>query len=112
MPTLAVEPFPIEQFAPLYLQEQPLRSRILAWFLTYPFNMLNFVPAASIPCGFTRAGLPVGLQIVGRPGRDADVLQLAAAFERARPWANNRPALALAASSVRNLGSTAFWCGK
>lgn len=41
-------------------------------------------PAISVPCGFTRDGLPVGLQIVGRDGADAAVLQLAHAYERAR----------------------------
>jgi aspartyl-tRNA(Asn)/glutamyl-tRNA(Gln) amidotransferase subunit A len=48
-------------------------------------------PAVSIPCGFTGAGLPVGLQIVGRWYQDAAVLQAAAAFEAARPWADRTP---------------------
>ena len=58
---------------------------------SYPFNMSP--PAASVPCGFTPDGLPVGLQIVGRRGADAEVLRAAATFERARPWAGRRPAL-------------------
>jgi aspartyl-tRNA(Asn)/glutamyl-tRNA(Gln) amidotransferase subunit A len=57
---------------------------------TYPFNLTG-QPAASVPCGFTRDGLPIGLQIVGRRFDDALVLRAAAAFERARPWANARP---------------------
>ena len=48
-------------------------------------------PAASIPCGFTDRGLPVGLQIVGRRGDEATVLRASAAFEQARPWAERRP---------------------
>ena len=48
-------------------------------------------PAVSIPCGFTGAGLPVGLQIVGRWYQDAAVLQAAAAFEAVRPWAHRTP---------------------
>ncbi|HAE47125.1 MAG TPA: amidase, partial [Tistrella mobilis] len=51
---------------------------------TYPFNLTG-QPAASIPCGFDRDGLPVGLQIVGPVGADALVLRVARAFERVRP---------------------------
>jgi aspartyl-tRNA(Asn)/glutamyl-tRNA(Gln) amidotransferase subunit A len=50
-----------------------------------PFNLTQ-QPAASVPCGFTRAGLPVGLQIVGPMHDDALVLRAARAFEAARPW--------------------------
>ncbi len=49
---------------------------------TFPFNLTG-QPAASIPCGLTAAGLPVGLQVVGGLGRDALVLRACAAFERA-----------------------------
>lgn len=48
-------------------------------------------PAITIPCGFTQAGLPVGLQIVGRWRDEILVLRAAAAFEAARPWANRVP---------------------
>ena len=48
-------------------------------------------PAISVPCGFTDAGLPVGLQIVARPGDDRRVLQLALAFEGATHVAERRP---------------------
>jgi aspartyl-tRNA(Asn)/glutamyl-tRNA(Gln) amidotransferase subunit A len=51
---------------------------------TYPFNLTQ-QPAASIPCGLTKAGLPVGLQIVGPRYADALVLRAARAFESARP---------------------------
>ena len=57
---------------------------------TYVFNMTG-QPAASIPCGFTKAGLPIGLQIVGRRFADATVLRAAAAFDAVRPWAPRRP---------------------
>ncbi len=43
-------------------------------------------PAASVPCGFTAEGLPMGLQIVGRRWHDATVLRASAAFEQAQPW--------------------------
>jgi aspartyl-tRNA(Asn)/glutamyl-tRNA(Gln) amidotransferase subunit A len=59
---------------------------------TYPWNITG-QPAASVPCGVTREGLPVGLQIVGRRYADATVLKAAAAFEQVRPWNEKRPSL-------------------
>ena len=56
-----------------------------------PFNMTR-QPAASIPCGLTRAGLPIGLQIVGPLYADARVLRAARAFETTQP--ERRPPLA------------------
>jgi Asp-tRNA(Asn)/Glu-tRNA(Gln) amidotransferase A subunit family amidase len=56
----------------------------------YPFNATG-QPAITIPAGFSRAGLPIGLQIVGRPNGEFDLLALAAAFEAARPWSHLRP---------------------
>ncbi|RWA49043.1 hypothetical protein AU476_31255 [Cupriavidus sp. UYMSc13B] len=50
-----------------------------------PFN-LSGQPGASVPCGFTRAGLPVGLQIIGPQHADARVLRAARAFEAICPW--------------------------
>ena len=58
----------------------------LAWTpYTYPFNLTQ-QPAASVPAGLTQAGLPVGLQIVGRRGEDHLVLRAARAVERALPF--------------------------
>jgi aspartyl-tRNA(Asn)/glutamyl-tRNA(Gln) amidotransferase subunit A len=59
---------------------------------TAPFNATG-QPAAIVPCGFTAAGLPVALQIVGRFGADLLVMQAARAFESALPWAEARPPL-------------------
>jgi aspartyl-tRNA(Asn)/glutamyl-tRNA(Gln) amidotransferase subunit A len=59
---------------------------------TYPFNMTQ-QPAASVPCGFTADGLPVGLQVVGPRHADARVLAACRAFEQARPWQDHRPGL-------------------
>lgn len=59
---------------------------------TYPFNLTQ-QPAATVPCGFTSAGLPVGLQIVGARHADALVLAAAKAFQDARPWTDTRPQL-------------------
>ncbi len=57
---------------------------------TFPFNLTG-QPAATVPCGFTSEGLPVGLQIVGRWHADETVLRAAACFEAAAPWAQDRP---------------------
>jgi aspartyl-tRNA(Asn)/glutamyl-tRNA(Gln) amidotransferase subunit A len=56
----------------------------------FPFNLTG-QPAASVPAGWSSGGLPAGLQIVGRHRADATVLTAAAAFELARPWAQQRP---------------------
>jgi len=53
------------------------------------------LPAIGVPCGFSAGGLPVGLQIVGRRDRDADVLALARAFERATELARRHPPIAV-----------------
>ena len=67
---------------------------IVSWvYYTYPFNLTG-QPAASIPAGFTAAGLPVGLQMVAGINREVDILRAAAAFEEAAPWADKRPPLA------------------
>jgi aspartyl-tRNA(Asn)/glutamyl-tRNA(Gln) amidotransferase subunit A len=57
---------------------------------TYPFNLTQ-QPAASVPCGFTSAGLPVGLQIVGAKYKDALVLRAAHAYQSANPLTDRRP---------------------
>jgi aspartyl-tRNA(Asn)/glutamyl-tRNA(Gln) amidotransferase subunit A len=51
------------------------------------------LPGLSIPCGFTRAGLPVGLQIVGRPYQEADLLAIAHVYERGHDWHRRHPQL-------------------
>jgi aspartyl-tRNA(Asn)/glutamyl-tRNA(Gln) amidotransferase subunit A len=58
---------------------------------TYPFNMTQ-QPAVSVPCGFTRAGLPAGLQIIGPRHADRKVLRAAQAYEKAAAWGTERPA--------------------
>ncbi|MGH3357895.1 MAG: amidase, partial [Nocardioidaceae bacterium] len=59
---------------------------------TYTFNLTQ-QPALSVPCGFTAAGLPVGLHVVGPRHADATVLRVGRAYERATDWASAVPAL-------------------
>ena len=56
-------------------------------------RLFNFVgaPALSVPCGFGAHGLPVGLQIAGRPMDEETVIAIGAAYERATPWHTRRP---------------------
>jgi len=64
--------------------------------LTLPANLTG-LPAVSVPCGFTPAGLPVGLQLVGRPHAEGTLLGLARGYEQATPWHERRPQLAAVA---------------
>ena len=90
-PTVAVAPFPIGQ-APREMGG--VKMEPVDWIpFTYAFNLTGN-PAASVPCGTTAVGLPVGLQVVGPRHADALVLNLCAQLEEARPWAHHRPALA------------------
>ncbi|HLZ69089.1 MAG TPA: amidase [Dehalococcoidia bacterium] len=59
---------------------------------TGPFNASG-LPALSLPCGFTRAGLPIGLQLAGRPFDEATVLRAGHAYEQATEWHRRRPAI-------------------
>jgi amidase len=90
VPTTAVKPFPIEEWYPKAIAGRPMTNYIEWVLMTYAFTVIG-VPAISVPCGFTRDGLPVGLQIAGRWRDEPTVLRAAAAFEAARPWADRRP---------------------
>jgi aspartyl-tRNA(Asn)/glutamyl-tRNA(Gln) amidotransferase subunit A len=83
-PTMPCPPFRAGADQPGWVAGRP--TEYLSWTaFTYPFNVTG-QPAASVPCGRDRDGLPIGLQIVGRRGEDALVLRAARAFERAFPW--------------------------
>lgn len=90
-PTLSVAAFPAERLIPEHWAQHPWDWLRWAGF-SFPFN-LTWLPAATCPCGFTPAGLPVGLQIVAGRHHDLRVLRASRAFEQARPWALHRPPL-------------------
>jgi len=60
---------------------------------TIPASMTG-LPAVSVPCGFNAAGLPIGLQLIGRTLDEATLLRAAHAYEGATAWRERRPALA------------------
>jgi Asp-tRNA(Asn)/Glu-tRNA(Gln) amidotransferase A subunit family amidase len=63
------------------------------WALTYPFNLVSQCPVVTVPSGFSSTGVPTGLQIVGKTFDELGVMTAAAAFEAARPWRSQIPAL-------------------
>ncbi len=88
-PTLAVPAFPVGQHPSIIGGRQVIPFWGYTPF-TFPFNM-TMQTAASIPCGFSSEGMPIGLHIVGRKGEETNVLGASMAFEQARPWADKRP---------------------
>ncbi|TCC50293.1 amidase [Kribbella capetownensis] len=88
-PTLPITAFPIGQDVPDGSESPDWTS----WTpYTYPFNLTQ-QPALSVPCGFTKAGLPVGLQIVGARHADALTLRVGRAYEAATDWHQRTPTL-------------------
>ena len=88
-PAMAVTAFPIGEH-PTSIAGRDVEP----WWgylpFTFPINMSGQT-ASSVPCGFSAAGLPIGLHIVGPAGAEARVLRAMAAFEEAQPWAHHRP---------------------
>jgi Asp-tRNA(Asn)/Glu-tRNA(Gln) amidotransferase A subunit family amidase len=69
-------------------EDRPLVRAFLD--VTLPFNLTG-QPALTVPCGFTREGLPVGLQLVGRPFEEATIIRAGAAYEAATDWHRKVP---------------------
>ncbi len=90
-PTLPVPPFAVGQD-----DANPIDGEVLGplqWTrFTYPFNLTG-QPAASLPAGWTKAGLPVGLQVIGNRHSDLLVLQASRAWEQLQPWNDKWPKL-------------------
>ncbi|WP_265442205.1 amidase [Bradyrhizobium sp. SEMIA] len=93
MPTLTRTALPIEQdlFGTIEIDGKLFDSVRPHWFpWTMPFNMTGH-PAISLPCGFGRDGLPIGLQLVGRFRTDAELLRVSALFEASTDLLSRRP---------------------
>lgn len=91
-PVSQAPPFPIEQPYVDEINGEKL-SDYLAWMRSAYWISVLHAPAASVPAGFTSDGLPVGVQIVGRPFEDARVLRVARVFEQATLHGLRRPPL-------------------
>ena len=91
-PTLTVPPFSkhLTDGYPTEINGQSVIGVPTDVMLTWVFNMTGH-PVASVPAGITDNGLPVGLQIIGRRFAEADILSVAAALERVRPWIDQYP---------------------
>lgn len=79
-PCVAVSPFPVDVRYVEEINGKQLTSYVEWLALTYAITLTG-CPAISVPCGFTEAGLPVGMQLVGKPRGEAVLLRYAAAFE-------------------------------
>ena len=90
-PTLACTAFELGIDSALIIDGKDVSKQPLAWqHYTYPFNLSGH-PAASIPCGWSKEGLPIGMQIIGKRLDDLTVLQVSKAFEEIAPWQEKRP---------------------
>ena len=92
-PVNQLPPYPIEWEWPREIAGVKM-GNYLDWMKSCYYITVTSHPAVSVPAGFTRDGLPVGLQIVGRYRGDFGVLQLAHAFEQATGHGRRRPAIA------------------
>ena len=90
-PTMAVPAFPIGQ-RPSVIGGRKVEPFWGFLPFTYLINITGQT-AASIPCGYSEDGMPIGLHIIGPRGSEAKVLQASAAFEQAQPWAGKRPGI-------------------
>ncbi len=91
-PTEALPPPPATGADADYYYDRP-DGRYYGVAMTMGFSLMSACPVVAVPTGFTRDGLPTGMQIVGRRHDDAGALDIAHGFERARPWGDRYPPL-------------------
>jgi amidase len=80
-----------------WAKQRPAKTleNIVNWIAPCPPFNASGQPAIALPTGFTPEGLPIGVQLVGRPGDESTLISLAAQLEMAKPWSHYRPALAV-----------------
>jgi len=92
LPAAQVPPFSIDVPYPTEINGQTMHTYI-DWMMACGYITITGLPTISVPCGFTDDGLPIGLQIVGRPHADFEVLQLAYAFQEATLFYQTKPSM-------------------
>ncbi|MEO0538305.1 MAG: amidase [Cyanobacteria bacterium P01_A01_bin.123] len=92
MPTYLHPPIRIGEWQKL--RSAKTLDQIIRWIAPCPPFNASGQPALSLPTGFAHNGLPIGVQLIGRPAADALLLSLAAQIETAQPWRQHRPAIA------------------
>jgi amidase len=90
-PTIPMPPWPVLKFEGRSVVPATLAASEITPF-TVPWNVTG-QPAASVPAGFTDSGLPLAVQLIGRPHDETTLLSLSAQLEAERPWAQRRPSL-------------------
>ena len=89
-PAVSIAPFPVDQRYITEIDGKPCETYIDWFSITFALTM-TACPTISVPCGFTSEGLPVGVQIMGKPRGEAALLQVAKQFEQAIGISNKLP---------------------
>ncbi|MFN3953106.1 MAG: amidase [Pararhodobacter sp.] len=90
LPSAQLWPFPVDWVHPAAINGAPLDTYHRWMEVVVPASLLG-LPAISVPAGFGRDGLPMGMQLIGRHGDDLGLLQLAEAWHQATDWPGRRP---------------------
>ncbi len=93
LPTYMHPTISVGEYAQLSPEET--LQRIIQWIAPCPAFNVSGQPAIAIPTGFTPEGLPVGVQLVGKPATEATLIALAAQLEAVQPWEHHRPPMAM-----------------
>lgn len=91
---LPVLRFPVPKIDDVDVRDGPAMNEVLGSInhCTWPINYLG-LPGLTVPAGFSKSGLPIGFQLVGRPFSEALLLRIASAYERETRWPDHKPSL-------------------
>jgi amidase len=93
LPVYLHSPIPVGAWADLSPEET--FNEIVHWVAPCPMANATGLPAIAIPVGFDSNGLPISVQLIGKPAAESTLISLAAQLEAANPWIENRPAFAI-----------------